>query len=266
MPLVLRINDEKKTVPVCWEDKEATVRIYQRLVTEVKPDDNPVKVFSILTGTDYATIWESNREDLDAAIYQATAFVFNQPQEFKSKPKAKTFRLGSATCLVPDKVSSLTIGQNFFMRTQIAAAVREDRPLESLLSIALAVYLQPIVDAGPFSADRARRLEEDILEMNIYDVYPIAFFLLRRLTSSGPFGMPSWRRLLTLSWIRWPRLPRLKSWIRLATCFLLIATLRPMASCPELSSRNPLTSSFPSCGHGKSATNMTAGSLNVRNE
>lgn len=253
--LVLEVNGKKERCPVCWE--ECTVRIFQRLVSDLKEGDDAVKVFSILTGTSYSKLWESDQEDLEAAIYQATAFVFNQVPEFKQQPTPKTFKLGGRVVTLPGKIARLTVGQNFQMRQELMKASKEGRSPESLLSIAMAIYLQPIVDASGFNMDRARELEEEILDMNIFDVYPAAFFLLNRLQSSGTTGTGYWLANLMRLPKWWPKLPRWRSLSRLVTCFSLTAMLITTDNCQELCRGNLLMSSCLSSWHGSSVKNTT---------
>ncbi len=255
--LIFNVNGEKVSCPVNWE--EATTRVYQRLASDLKEGDNAVKVFSILTGKNYTQLWEASDETLEAAIYQATAFVVNSPQEFKKKPRAKTFRFKDGrTVTIPEKIHRMTVGQNFQIRQEMRKAAKEGKPVESLISIALAIYLQPLLDAAPFDFDRAVELEAEIAEMSIFDTYPAGFFLLNRLLNSGPALMP-----LSLSskirwWRLWPRLPKLKSWSLTVICISLIAMPGLTAPSRVLSSKSPLMSSCPCFWHGKSVTSTTS--------
>ena len=206
---------EPAQCPSCWA--ETTTRIYQRLAGGLKKGDNDVKLFSLLSGTNYAELWVDNREDLDAAIYQAVAFVGNEPQDFKKAPRAQTFRLGDRPPIdIPKRIQKLTVGQNFAIRERLATMAKADPklPLETLISYAMAVYLQPIIDQANFDPERAAELEEEILEMPIADTYPVGFFLLRRLTRNGGSGMRFWfrqRAMRLRSALRWPRWLRLRS-------------------------------------------------------
>lgn len=256
--IVFQVNGERKESPVGWE--EATVGMYQRLMGEIKEGDNAIKIFSILTGTEFTALWEQDSEELELAIYQATAFVFNSPQEFKQAPRPKTFFLGGKSVLIPEKLSRLTIGQNFLMRQAIAKAAKEGKPLETLLSLALAIYLQPIVDAGKFDFDRAKELEVDILAMNIFDVYPTAFFLLMRLQNSGKSGVS----FLLKQHLRKVRnaltLPRQLAW----NAFKVFTISFSLTSTPDstdnsrgLSYRSLSTRSCLTSWHGKKLVNTT---------
>lgn len=253
---------DKAQCPVCWE--ETKTGVYQRLQRELRKDDNDVKLFAILTNTSYEDLWESNREDLSAGIYQAVAFVGNQPQDFKTKPKPKTFKIGGATVLLPEKLAKLTVGQNFEMRDKLIQAKKDGHPLEALLSIALAIYIQPLVDNGPFDPARARELDLEIQELPIGDVWPAGFFLLTRLNNSGLGGMRLWFQM---------RLQRIKSrlpWLRRlgwtssspSSASARSTNMPPgSASSRGSFSRSPLMNSSPSSSSGTSKGNTTNGSM-----
>jgi hypothetical protein len=261
--LILKVNGEKASCPVCWE--EVTVRTYQRLKTEAKEGDHAVKVFAILTGTDFSRVWEAQAEDLEIAIYQATAFVFNSPEEFRTAPKPTYFYLDGKEILLPSNLGKLSVGQNFRMRQEMARAAKEGAPMESLLSIALSIYLQPIVDVAPFDMDRAKELEAQILDLNIFDVFPAAFFLLSRLRDSGNGGTGFLLLPLMRFWNGLQRWQKSRSLRRSAIYFLSTVTLLTTANCPDLSSKSPSMSSCPCSTHGRSVTNTTSDSQMQKN-
>lgn len=248
-----QINDKETALaPSCWP--EVKTGIYQRLVREVKKDDNPVKLFAILTGTEYQEVWDNAREDLDAAIYQAVAFIANDPQDFKKAPRPQTFRLAGATVMVPEHIQKLTVGQNFELRDMLTEADKNKHSIETLLSRAVAVYLQPLVDGGPFNPKRIPELNAEIEQMPIADVWPLGFFLLHRLITYGHFGTASWfsQKLRSLrSKLPWPRKQASTSSSRSSASARSTNTPPAMASSPASSSRSPSTNSSPSSSYGQ---------------
>lgn len=186
--LYFEVNDKTVECLATW--KEAKTKVFQNLMRDCNEGDDMVKVFSVITGTNYNALWESTSEDLQAGLYQAVAFVFNEPQTFRDEPLPKRMKVGGKTVEIPKNLHKMTVGQNFHMRAAMATA----KNLESLLSLAVAVYLQPFVDDGKFNYTRAREIEAEVLEMNIYDVFPVGFFLLSKLTNSGANGLLSWLR------------------------------------------------------------------------
>jgi hypothetical protein len=225
--LTLDVNDKKLKAPICWE--ECTLEVFQRIFRECDDGDNLVKIFSAITGTKFKDIWADANEELDAAIYQVTAFVVNQKQDFRTKKLPTKIRISGKTVVIPKKLEALTIGQNFHVR----GAISKEKKLEPCISIAIAVYLQPLIDEAPFDYDRALLLEKEILQMNIYDVFPIGFFLLKRLTNSGNSGVSFLLKKTlakTKAMLSSLRRPALVSSNRLATYRLLTSMLRLMES------------------------------------
>lgn len=56
---------------------------------------------------------------------------------------------------------------------------------DEAISFAVAVYLQPFYDKAEFDLDRAKNLEQFILQMPIKEIYPVGFFLLTKQLKSG---------------------------------------------------------------------------------
>jgi len=243
--VVYKVNKKRVSIATCWE--EATCGLYQRLLSEVREGDDLIKVFSILSGLNYRAVADSTDSNLEAVLYQATAFVFNQPQEFKKLPEPKSFKIQGKIILIPSNVGKLTVAQNLHLRAAIAKAEKEKQPLETLISLATAIYLQPVIDVMPFNYDRAKQIEMEILEMNIFDVYPTGFFLLSRLTNYGASGLRYWLQNITrkvMSAVPSPRWPRSKSSSLSMTLVLWISMPGLTDSYRELYSMSHLMSSF----------------------
>lgn len=251
--LSLQVNDKPVKCPVCWE--ESTVRVYQNVINELAEGDNNIKVFSVLTRTNYTSLWDETSEILEAEIYRATAFVFNQPHDFRDKPMPKSIKLRGKIIPIPSQIQKMTVGQNFHIRSAMAPG----KPLEGLISLACAVYLQPLVDGSKFDWTSAKQLEEEILEMNIYEVFPIGFFLLSKLNNSGASGLLAWlqRKLSRVNSILSSlKLPASISWksstICLISTYMLLATGCHQGLCKKSHSMRL----YHSFGSGKSETNI----------
>lgn len=186
--LIFDVNDKQIEVPSSWS--EAKLKVFQNFYRECKEGDDTVKIFAAITSTQYSAVYESTSEVLESAIYQAVAFVLNEPQTFRKAPMPNAVKIAGKTVKIPRQLARLTVGQNFHMRAALATA----KNLESVLSIAIAIYLQPLIDQGKFDYGRAREIEKEVLEMNIYDAYPVGFFLLSKLTHFGANGLLSWLR------------------------------------------------------------------------
>lgn len=182
--IAIEANGQKLQIPICWE--AVTVDQFQKLYTSGELDN--LKAFSILSGLNVDKLQEETREDLDAAVYQCTAFIFTTEQTFRNIPVPSSIRIAGRLVVLPKKVSALTIGQNFHVRQAMVRATTQ----EELIAFTTAVFLQPIVDGTKFDIDMAKELEAEILQMNIFDVFPIGFFYLSKLNSYGRSGLLSW--------------------------------------------------------------------------
>lgn len=271
MPLIYTINEaleSERTIrcPVDW--REMTLDIFQRLYRERNEGDDPVRIFSILTDTSYEQLWNEQSEILEAEIYRAVAFVKNAAQTFRAKPgKDEVIRIGGKKVAYPTKLDKLTVGQNFMIRSKLAQAEKDKQPLETLISYAAAVYLQPIADQAPFDVERVKEIEQELLTRNIYDVYPIGFFWLSKLNNSGAGGLLFWlqrkrqtarRKMKSLSW------PRLRSSIRSTISALSTITLALTVSFHAWSSSNHSTKSCHSSICGNDSQNSAHDSVTSR--
>jgi len=195
MPFHLEVNDKKKVTPICWEEAKACE--FVSIMNAWHKDINQLEIFALLTGMQLRTVEESNAEDLDAAVYQVAAFVFNEPQRFRALPVPNKIIVHGREISIPTKIEKLTISQNFHMRRYMAMS----KNLECLIVKATAIYLQPLVDEMPFDLDSAKALEHDIGLMDLEDVFPIGFFLLKRLNNYGISGV-SFSNLIRIVWTK----------------------------------------------------------------
>jgi hypothetical protein len=158
---------------------ECSVAKYQRIVKE-QPKD-PVGLFSILTDQDYEFINNSTDPDIEIRMNACIDFFFSDPEGFKGVGLQKIIKIDNKILEVPSRPGALTLGQAIQLRRRIA----ETKFLQENIAAAAAIYLQPLYDEAPFDMDKALDLEKILLTMPITRIYPVGFFLLRRLTSSG---------------------------------------------------------------------------------
>jgi hypothetical protein len=182
--VTVRINDEiKKPVAICWQDCDTDT--FERLFATEFDEANPVAVFAVVADLPLTTVSESRNEVLEQSLYGLIEFVYKQPQKFREIAPPRSIRIRDKVILVPSNLQTLTVGQNF----QIRKALSENRNLESCISLAVAVYLQPLVDGMLFDMKKALELQKEIKKMNIYETFPVGFFFLNRLRGSGLAGI-----------------------------------------------------------------------------
>lgn len=178
-------GNDNITVPVCWE--EVTVDQFQRMLKEWDGEDW-IKLFSIFSGKDYAGIAASKDYKLESTLYASVRFVMEQPMDLEKIPMPGFLVVSGKTVIVPKHIGRLSIGQAIQVRKALEAA----KDIRECISIAVAVYLQPILDNSEFDYARALEVDKDILKMPIVKIFPVGFFLLMKLRGSG--------NLLTIAW------------------------------------------------------------------
>jgi hypothetical protein len=190
--LVLNANGtDKLTCITCWE--ECNTRTFQSIYRDWEPEikefkyRNPVILFSLLTGTQYTALLKNTDEDIELAIYQCTAFVYDSDTTWK-QAQNNIIKLRDKIIMVPKKLGSLTIEQNMHIRRAMQTA----KTLEELISLACAVYLQPLVEGKDFNYDSAMQLEKEILDLPIWQTYSVGFFFLSKLNRYGKSGLLDW--------------------------------------------------------------------------
>lgn len=250
--MILEVNNEKIECPICWEEMDTAT--FQRIYNAEDIVD-PVKVFSLLTNTHYDAIMEDRSEELELTLYQVTSFVYTQAQAFRESPVPVVMRIGERIIMIPKNLESLTIGQNMHIRK----AMSEAKNLESLISLACAVYLQPLIDNDKFNFERAKEVEKSILALSIYETFPIGFFFLKKLNESGRNGLRLWLhriRMRIKNFLRLPKLPTFHVLTLSMICLSLIHTPKPTASFQDSYSLNPSMKSCLSYTSGKNRKNI----------
>lgn len=177
----------KLSVPDCWD--EVTVDQYQRIIKEWDGTDW-IKLFSILSGLEVNDIKSSTDYRLETALYQCIQFVFAKyeldeltlPEEITLRPLwYSKDHLVCDVVQIPKKLGRMTIGQTM----QARKLLEDTRDIREAISSVTAIYFQPLIDRTEFDMIRAIELEQVIAKMSITKIYPVGFFLLRRLNESG---------------------------------------------------------------------------------
>ena len=198
-------GDYKVICPENWE--ETSVDQFQRIVKDWDGEDW-IQLFSILSGVEANDIETSTDHKLETALYQCIQFVFAKseledlpiPDEITLRPI--WFSDSPLVCdvvKIPRKIGRLTIGQAI----QARKLLEETRDIREAISSVTAIYFQPLIDKAPFDMMRAIEIEQVILKMPITKIYPIGFFLLRRLNESGQRRNSVWH--LIKNWVRLKR-------------------------------------------------------------
>jgi hypothetical protein len=205
-----RTNKGKGSIqyPESWD--ETNVDQFQRLIrqTSVYGNDGSapgdwIPMFSILSGIEADTIAESKDGKMETALYESIQFVLSKydwdkipiPAELTLRPIwSKDAPLNIPRVKIPREIGRLSIGQTIQARTSLADMV----DLREGLSIVTAIYLQPLIDGGKFDMLRAIEIEQIILKCRITEIYPVGFFLLKKLKQPGSWLKNVWNLLKLL--------------------------------------------------------------------
>jgi hypothetical protein len=187
-------NRDKIKCPAGWH--EVTTDIAQKIA---QWSGDKIELFNILTGTNYAKIKADT--SLGSAFFDVINFVYF-PSPVANAPLPKVLQIDRGHIIeIPKKVGSLSIGQAIAVRERLEQvdarinAIIETQPnkfcfkdgfrYDEAISFAVAVYLQPLYDKAEFDLERAKNLEQFILQMPITEIYPVGFFLLSQHLKRG---------------------------------------------------------------------------------
>jgi len=172
--MVITVNGERKEFPSCFEELKA--REYELLVPEwAKEKRDPFKEFCILSGFD-SFVGSSENE---VTIWNCVKWMYDPININTEVPRV--LKVNERLLTIPKDVRKLSIGQNIHLKQVVSEATY----LDQNISIACAIYLQPLYDNAKFDYDRALELKKVIEEMPAYLIRPIGFFLLTHALPHG---------------------------------------------------------------------------------
>lgn len=196
----------------CPENREElTVEQFEKLVNEWDGIEI-IQAFSILSGIDADFIEQSKDGQLETAMYRCVSFLFKNrkesqyilqnldleslpiPDEFETVPlwaKDRPSRVNTVKFNKKKKIGSYSIGQAI----QARRSLEDFKDLRGGISMLTAIYLQPLIDNDKYDHLRAIELQQVILKMPITKVFPIGFFLLRKLNQRGSLLSRIWNLL-----------------------------------------------------------------------
>ncbi len=170
-----------------------------------------IQVFSLLTGLPADYIEESTDGSTEKALYRTIEFLLDKREweKLNALPIPKVLRLQPIWLKdcplvpreinIPEKIGRMSIGQTIQARKHLEGV----RDIREGLTMVTAIYLQPLLDAridqhgktvpGRFDMLEVIRYESIIAKMPVTAIYPIGFFLLKRLNESGSWHTRIWQ-------------------------------------------------------------------------
>jgi hypothetical protein len=148
------------------------------------------KLFNILTDSDFTEVEATS--EMEATIWNVIRWIIEQPFQFPETMPG-VLKIEERLLILPRDVKGLSIGQNIHLKQ----ALTKSKYVESNLSEAVAIYLQPLYDSKKFNYDRALELKKVIEEMPAYLIRPIGFFLFRSVSPHGSGPMNFLKKMKT---------------------------------------------------------------------
>lgn len=219
---------EKKVVSCPTKLKDLTTEKFQRIALDWSYDgtfQSLVKLFGILTDQRFSTYLEST-SILMATILRLTQFVFFMDGDLLAMEKPKEFRYNGRVIPIPSKLGRLTLGQNLQIKQALKGNPR------GYIALALAVYLQPIIDGTPFDEERMAVLQKEFEALPITETYHVGFFYSSQRTPSGSVldvFLPLTRKIMKgLNFVR--RLQNRHEWNSLSRTMISSSSLNSVIS------------------------------------
>lgn len=215
--MALKLNGKRYEIPSGWFDKNFTVAKYQRLFAEwdiSKPagERDYFKLFNILSGTHFGSFENTSENEFLIGreikwFIESNFNLYYQSPFEETPPKTFTFR---GIKYKVEHPGELPIGQNIHLKDECKGIKYADEKI----SIAVAIYLQPLITNSKFNIEQAREIAKEIEELPAHEVRPIGFFLLNRAYDFGLTWQKSW--LLTLINLKESLSRMWQSWLRLS--------------------------------------------------
>lgn len=189
-------------IPDSWD--KLTTDQYQRIVKTVKDQETKptrthedkqaylLELFSILSGIDNIKLGATVDGALEQKLILASQFITTTKAEF-SKDIPFYFDLDGERVEVPTRLQKLSIGQNIHVQLKAEGV----RTYDEIISFAIAVYLQPLIDKKPFDYYRVLEIEKKVKQLPITKTYGLGFFLLKSRSGFGVNLIRSVSHLIT---------------------------------------------------------------------
>lgn len=139
-----------------------------------------IKLFSIVTKRDFKDYVSSTDNRLESLLLNSVRFILENQVDMNKLVRRDTFEISGVTVPLPTELKKLTLGQNLYIRRCLY-----NKDIRAGIALACAVYLQPLLDNDHFKDERVEYWADRIRQMPIVETYPVGFFILRRLNSSG---------------------------------------------------------------------------------
>lgn len=160
------------TSPASW--RELKLRQLIQLENEWDGQD-PIKLFSIITGLDVKLLENSRQEGLENTMLAVCAFAYDRPQ-WEELPRPHHIEIDGQVYKTPSDISKKLLGQKIRV-SQIV--IKGGKDLLSSLPKIIAIYMQEVID-DEYDGDKVDALEEKIMDCSAIDAYGLGKFFFQR--------------------------------------------------------------------------------------
>src|SRR6478752_4094986 len=180
--LVTNKREIKVDGPLAWSG--VSTEKYQQLLSN--KDYDVIDVVAIFCGIDHDLLFQCKDQGKIGVLYSMVAFAFDTDID----DTLPDYFVYDGQAYKMPKVRNMSFGQMVLLRKHM-----EKKSLNEGVSLACAIYLQPLIDGGAFDLERALEIEKEIAKMPITKTYGLGFFFLRKLRSNGNIFMNLWNLL-----------------------------------------------------------------------
>lgn len=176
---MLKFVFDKKTIKVPNHWDEVTV---EHFINPFFLSGNSLSLLSVLSGIEKGALINST-EDITPHLYKMVNFVNEEPQGYK-KALPEEFELRGQKLTIPKDIEVERVGQKIMLQD----AVFKYEYVYQAIPEAIAIYMAPQLNDGVFDDAMIEPLAEEVKQLRIVDVYPIADFFLsssKRSTKNG---------------------------------------------------------------------------------
>ena len=187
MSIRIEINDQTIQAPTSWEEVKVSHFINPEFLTM-----DSLGLISSLTGIDRRALMNS-KDDVMDKVGKMVEFIALDPRGYAKAVMMETFTLRGVECKVPMDIEVERLGQKIMLQD----AMGRNKFIYQAIPEAIAIYLIPQLNNDEFDEKLIPDLVEEVKELRIVDVFPIADFFLSSYRSMLKNGKALWNPYLT---------------------------------------------------------------------
>lgn len=182
--LNLTINNKPIQFPTSWA--EVTVRQFFA-IKNIDPNDkqyNAVcKMLEVFTGIKAAEWFDMEATEVDTNTILLLLEFCKDPINWESLKKPESITVQGKEIKIPTDISLSTYGQIVVFDTTVIPKVHESGNIIDVVHTAVAIFIQPLITGKKFDGNKLSETESMVLDLPIYQVFPLASFFLREYFS-----------------------------------------------------------------------------------